>query len=69
MNDLEAKEHLKKNLTLKGEILDKERLYSVGWYLAAHINGNEATLDGKFDADDLEAIARWMRDPAKVMYS
>ena len=36
-------------------------LYNVGWYLAAK-PGEDATLDGEFSADELEAIAAWMRN-------
>lgn len=36
-------------------------LHSVGWYLEWS-GGNHATLDGKFSAAELEAIAWWMRN-------
>ena len=41
-------------------------LFSLGWYLSVGA-GEKATLDGGFTADELEAIAVWMRDPVKVM--
>jgi len=37
-------------------------LYSLGWYLGWSYGDDEATLDGEFTADDLEAIAWWMRN-------
>lgn len=46
-----------------GEFTDTS-LHDVGVYLHATKDG--ATLDGKFDADDLEAIALWMRHPKEV---
>ena len=36
-------------------------LHSVGWYLLVEAGDKEACLDGKFSADELEAIAVWMR--------
>ena len=38
-------------------------LHSHGWYLCARAIDSEATLDGAFTADELEAIATWMRNP------
>jgi len=32
----------------------------------AYSTGRMARIDGEFSADDLEAIARWMRDPEGV---
>ena len=37
-------------------------LYFLGWYLYWDINGGEASLDGDFTADQLEAIAWWMKN-------
>lgn len=39
-------------------------LYSGGWYLEwpSLKNHGEAQLDGRFTADELEAIAWWMRN-------
>ena len=40
---------------------DDEGLYSCGWYLAWSKGNDDASLDGSFTADELEAIAYWMR--------
>lgn len=40
-----------------------DELYNCGWYLSASAGKEEATLDGQFSADELEAIAAWMRNP------
>jgi len=48
-------------------LFTQESLYSCGWYLSAMADESDATLDGRFSADDLEAIATWMRDPVGVM--
>lgn len=37
-------------------------LYSLGWYLCWIPKEASATLDGEFSADELEAIAWWMRN-------
>ena len=47
---------------LKGDIQEDGRLYNVGAYLAWTPGDKEATLDGDFDADELEAIAWYMRN-------
>ena len=36
-------------------------LFSLGWYLHWDKSDDFATLDGEFTADELEAIACWMR--------
>jgi hypothetical protein len=36
-------------------------LYNLGWYLSWVPGSNRAALDGEFTADELEAIACWMR--------
>jgi hypothetical protein len=41
---------------------DDGTLHNVGWYLAWSGGDDEATLDGIFSADELEAIAWWMRN-------
>jgi hypothetical protein len=46
--------------------MDKDRLYSLGWYLCVYAGDKSAVLDGDFEPDDLEAIAMWMRDPVLV---
>jgi hypothetical protein len=38
------------------------QLHSLGWYLAWDPGDKEATLDGIFSAEELEAIAWWMRN-------
>jgi hypothetical protein len=43
------------------------RLHDVSWYLHAVAGDERATLDGDFTADELEAIAAWMRNPKEVM--
>jgi len=43
-------------------ITDDGGLYSLGWYLAWAPNDDKATLDGCFNADELEAIAWWMKN-------
>lgn len=40
-------------------------LYSCGWYLAWSPHENTACLDGDFTAEDLEAIAWWMRNKSR----
>lgn len=37
-------------------------LYNLGWYLGWNPHRPEAVLDGDFTADELEAIAWWMRN-------
>ena len=37
-------------------------LFNLGWYLNWKLGDKDATLDGSFTADDLEAIAWWMRN-------
>jgi hypothetical protein len=46
---------------LKSFVTDDGGLFSLGWYLAWSSDRKEATLDGRFEADDLEAIAVYMR--------
>ena len=56
MNEREAKR------ILTGAILKDEGLYCLGWYLDWEPKQAFATLNGKFAAEDLEAIAWWMRN-------
>lgn len=49
---------------LKGVIQENNDLYSLGWYLFYGFGDKKATLDGEFTADDLEAIAVYMRAAA-----
>lgn len=51
----EAKEYL------ADEIQPDGSLYDLGWYLYFVVGDERATLDGAFSADDLEAIAAYMR--------
>jgi hypothetical protein len=48
------------------KILDKavedRGLYDAAWYLNWNMGRPDATLDGRFTADELEAIAWWMRN-------
>lgn len=47
---------------LRPEIFQPDgSLASLGWYLDWPVGDREATLDGAFTADELEAIASWMR--------
>jgi hypothetical protein len=59
MTYAEATERLKKHIMPDGG------LFSLGWYLLWHPNDPEACLDGDFTADDLLAIAIYMRGPEK----
>ena len=45
---------------------DAGRLYSPDWYLCVERGISSARLDGYFTADELEAIAFWMRHPEEV---
>lgn len=63
MNKETAKRILRSCLSSSGERFSAEELFSLGWYLSAGANDENATLDGEFTADELEAIAAWMRDP------
>jgi len=54
MTEDEAREILEGAITENG-------LYNVGWYLGWDNSRDHATLDGEFSAEDLEAIAFWMR--------
>ena len=70
MRDATKKENLKWVMDEKraNEILPDDvkavdgGLTSLGWYLAWWPGNDTATLDGSFTADDLEAIAWWMRN-------
>jgi hypothetical protein len=42
----------------------KNQLHSLGWYLSWNPGDEQATLDGDYSAEDLEAIAWWMRNKA-----
>ena len=46
-----------------GESIQKDgSLNSTGWYLCWNVGDDNATLDGIFDVDDLEAIAWWINN-------
>lgn len=47
---------------LTGAMQEDGSLHSTGWYLSWHPTNLTATLDGGFTADQLEAIALWMRE-------
>lgn len=49
---------------LRDACQDDSTLKSVGWYLWWWPGAAKATLDGEFTADELEAIAWWMRNQA-----
>lgn len=51
---------------LAEEIQPDGGLHNLGWYLSWHRGESTATLDGVFTADDLEAIATWMRAHTEV---
>ena len=54
---------------LEGMNLDsfsKEKLFCLGKYLHVIDIDKQATLEAAFTADQLEAIATWMRDPEGV---
>jgi hypothetical protein len=66
MNNETAMGVLKPRLDRPGERFSADELFSLGWYLGVGANDEKATLDGEFTADELEAIAAWMRDPSGV---
>lgn len=47
---------------LERDIQPDNSLYSLGWYLSWVPGNPEACLDGDFTAEDLEAIAWWMKN-------
>lgn len=47
---------------LSGAVDKDGGLYNLGWYLGWTPGESDATLDGQFTADDLEAVAWWMRN-------
>jgi hypothetical protein len=53
----EAREYLK----TKEAVSEDGGLYNLGWYLGWNPGDKEATLDGTFTADDLIAIAVFMK--------
>lgn len=50
---------------LLGDAIHPEGLYNLGWYLGWERGADYATLDGQFTAEDLEAIAWWMKNGGK----
>ena len=50
---------------LAGTILANGDLDSLDWYLSWEVGEENATLDGVFNAEELEAIAWWMRNIKK----
>lgn len=61
-----AKNVLTEKLNGEHEEFSDKQLHSLGWYLSVESGDAEATLDGTFTADQLEAIAMWMRDPKGI---
>lgn len=56
MNEKEAREEL-------GETIKEDGgLYNLGHYIAWSKGSSTVTLDSEFDANELEAIAWWMRN-------
>lgn len=47
---------------LQGCIEDDNGLHSLGWYLGWDVEDDNAVLDGDFTADELSAIAWWMKN-------
>lgn len=62
MNETRATEILSERNALS----DSSGLYNLGWYLSWTAGDADATLDGTFDADELEAIAWWMRNKGQA---
>jgi len=60
MNEEKARSILR-----EGIIQPDNSLHDLGWYLDWHSSGGlDAVLDGPFTAEELEAIAWWMRNKA-----
>ena len=59
MDEKKAREILKDIIRTDGGLAD------LSWYLDWQVGDEEATLDGPFSAEDLEAIAWWMRNAKK----
>ena len=49
------------------EDFNSDRIAASGDYMASYAGDDQATLDGRFTADELEAIATWMRNPSGVV--
>jgi hypothetical protein len=63
MNEPEAIKILELNVGSRDKLFKEDGcLFSLGWYLSWDIGDDKATLDGEFSADELEAIAWWMRN-------
>jgi len=56
MNEQKARE------ILEDSVQEDNTLHHLGWYLSWRGGEACAVLDGDFDADDLEAIAWWMKN-------
>jgi len=68
--DLKTAKQILKPLEGTSELMAEftaARLHHMGWYLHAKAGDARATLDGDFTADELEAVAAWMRDPQGVV--
>lgn len=66
MNEKRAREILGNVEGRTGAIHPDGRLYNLGAYLDWAPGYENATLDGEFTADQLEAIAWWMRNAASL---
>ena len=64
MDEKKAREILKDIIRTDGGLADGG-LADLSWYLDWQVGDEEATLDGPFSAEDLEAIAWWMRNAKK----
>ena len=58
MNEKRAREILEKWVDIRKD----NGLYSNGWYLSWSIGRKDATLDGVFTVEELEAIVWWMKN-------
>ena len=66
MTKAEANKILTETLSDSRSTFNSESLYSMALYLLAYSDEEKAMIDGEFTADQLEAIAMWMRDPEGV---
>jgi len=65
MDEKRAREILAPDVIEGDEGLSCVGWYLDGWYLAWNPGHDNATLDGSFNADELEAIAWWIRNKGK----
>jgi hypothetical protein len=55
-----------REMLIEKDTFNGECLFSLGTYLCGYRGDYFATLDGQFSADQLEAVAAWMRNPEMV---